>query len=66
MSEVAHQTAMLMSPSKVETAFHGSHCPGDMAVHMPGVLARPWVGVCVPFAFSLAHQTSAFLSINVA
>ena len=66
MSEVAHQTATLMSPSKGETAFHGCHCPGDMAVHMRGVLARPWVGVCVPFAFSLAHQTSAFLPINVA
>ena len=25
---------MLMSPVKGETAVHGSHCPGDMAVRM--------------------------------
>ena len=66
MSEVAHQTAALMSPNNGETAFHGCHCPGDMAVHMHGLLARPWVRVCVPCAVSLAHQTSAFLPINVA
>ena len=66
MSEMAHQTAVLMSPNKDETAFHGCHCPVDIAVHMHGLLARPWVVVCVPFAFSLAHQTSAFLPINVA
>ena len=29
------------------------HCPGDMAVRMCQVLARPWVGVCVPLALSL-------------
>ena len=43
--------AMLMSPNKGETAAHGCHCPGDMAVRMREVLARPWVrpwvGVCV-------------------
>ena len=37
-----------MSPNKGETAVHGWHCPGDMAVHMDEVLARRWVGVCVP------------------
>ena len=37
--------AMLMRPNKAETAIHGCHCPGDMAVHMRKVLARPWVGV---------------------
>ena len=41
--------AMLMSPSKDETAVHGCHCPRDMAVRMREVMARPWVGVCVPF-----------------
>ena len=39
---------MLMSPSEGETAVHGGHCPGDMAVRMREVLARPWVGVHVP------------------
>ena len=28
-------------------AVHGCHCPGDMAVRMFKVLARPWVGVRV-------------------
>lgn len=36
--------AMLMSPSRGETAVHGCHCPDDMAVHMCEVLARPWLG----------------------
>ena len=40
--------AMLMSPNKGETAVHCCHCPGDMAVRVREVLARPWVGVCVP------------------
>ena len=39
---------MLMSPNKGETAVHCCHCPGDMAVRVREVLARPWVGVCVP------------------
>ena len=39
--------AMLISPNKGETAVHGCHCPGDMAVRMREALARPWVGVCV-------------------
>ena len=39
--------AMLMRPNKAETAVHGCHCPGDMAVRMRKVLARPWVGVRV-------------------
>ena len=38
---------MLMTPSKAETAVHGCHCPGDMAVRMRKVLARPRVGVRV-------------------
>ena len=42
--------AMLMSPSKGETAVRGCHCPRDMAVRMREVMARPWVGVSVPLA----------------
>ena len=45
--------AMLMSPSKSETAVHGCHCPCDMAVRMREVMAVGWclrVGVCVPLA----------------
>ena len=38
---------MLMNPNKGETAVHGHHCSGDMAVRMREVLARPWIGVCV-------------------
>ena len=39
--------AMLMRPNKAETAVHGCHCLGDMAVRMRKVLTRPWVGVRV-------------------
>ena len=28
-----------------EIAVHGWHCPGDMALRMRKVLARPWAGV---------------------
>ena len=38
---------------KGETAVCGCHCPSDTAVRMREVLARPWVGVCVPLALSL-------------
>ena len=41
-----------MSANKGETAAHGCHCRGDMAVRMREVLARPWVGACVPLALS--------------
>ena len=34
-----------MRPNEAETAVHGYHCPGDMAVRMRKVLARPRVGV---------------------
>ena len=33
--------------NKGETAVHDSLCPGDMAVRMREVLARPWVGLGV-------------------
>ena len=45
--------AMLMSPSKGETAVHGFQCLRDMAARMHEVMVRPWVGVCVPLALSL-------------
>ena len=35
------KTSMLMNPNKGETDVHGCHCPGDMAVRMRQVLARP-------------------------
>ena len=47
--------AMLMSPSKGEIAVHGCHFPRDMAVRMREVMARPWVGSCVPLALSLHY-----------
>ena len=56
-AEYYYGYAMLMSPNKGETAVHDCHCPGDMAVRMREVLARPWVGVysvCAPcFKFVL-------------
>ena len=46
-----------MRPSKAETAVHGCHCPGDMAVRMRKVLARPWVCVRVCHLLSvLLHK----------
>ena len=47
---------MLMSPNKGETAVHGCHCPGNMAVSMRELLARPWVRVCVPLALKFVLQ----------
>ena len=48
-----------MSPNKGETAVHDCHCPGDMAVRMREVLARPWVGVYVPLALNLSYNGRA-------
>ena len=59
---------MLMSPNTGETAVHGCHYSGDMAVRMREVLARPWVGVCVPLALSLSCDNTLkklFLSVFV-
>ena len=47
--------AMLMSPSKGETAVDGFHCLSDMTVRMHEVMASLWVGVCVPLALSLHY-----------
>ena len=38
---LCHADELLMSPNKGETAVHGCHCLGDMAVRMREVLARP-------------------------
>ena len=48
LQSVTDSYAILMSPSKGETSVHGCHCLRDMAVHMHEVMARLWVGVCVP------------------
>ena len=39
--------------------------PGDMAVCMLEVLARPWVGVCVPLSFCLCSGNGLFPSYVV-
>ena len=54
--------AMLMSARKGETAIHGYHVVGDMAVCMCEVLARPWDGVCVPPSLTLSYIGGTFLS----
>ena len=41
---------MLMSSNKGKTAVRGCHCQRDVAVRMREVMARPWVGICVPLA----------------
>ena len=48
-------TAMpcLWALSKGETAVHGCHCLGDLAVCMLEVLARPWDGECLPLVLPL-------------
>ena len=55
---------MLMSPRNGETAIHGCHCLGYMAVRMCEVLARPWDGVCVPLALSLSYHKCRPLITN--
>ena len=49
-----------VSLNKGETAVPGCHCPGDMAVRMREVLARPWVGVCVPLALGFSIINNLF------
>jgi len=52
--------AMLMNLNKGETAVRGCHCPGDIAMRLrEEVLARPWVGVCVPLAFGFSYIQDA-------
>ena len=52
--------AMLMSRSKSKTAVHDCLYPRDRAVRMRQLLARPWVGVCVPLALSLNYFQGNF------
>ena len=42
-----HSFTRQLHTTHAETAAHGCHFPGDMAVRMRKVLARPWVGVGV-------------------
>ena len=60
--------AMLMKPNKAETAVHSCHFPGDMAVRIRKVLARPWVGVQVCHLrtdLKLAWKQSSQFLVNV-
>ena len=54
--------AMPMRPNKAETAVHGFHCPGDMAVRMGKVLAKPWFGVRVYHLLLFFFTTVKLLS----
>ena len=56
---------MQMIPNKGETAVHGCHYQGDMTVRMRKVLARPWVGVCVPLALGLSFRIDHFRCIKI-
>ena len=52
---------MMMSPNKDETAVHGCHCPGDMAVRMSKVLAITVELAelcCLTIAFSWSNKKS--------
>lgn len=50
--------AMLMSSNKGKASVHDCHCPDDMAVSMPEVMARLWVGVGVRYKL---HWLSMYL-----
>ena len=43
-----------------KTGVHGCHCPRDMAVRMREVMARLWVGVCVPLLYFSGNSWSTF------
>ena len=50
----------MLCPNKDETAAHGCHCQGDIAVRMrEEVLGRSWVSVCVPIGFSFSYIQDA-------
>ena len=51
-----------MRPNKAERAVHGCHYPGDMAVRMRKVLARPWVGVRVYVSLAFIVVSDPLLS----
>ena len=52
--------AMLMRPNKAETAFHGCHCPGDLAVRMRNVMTVPrsWCSVLCAVYSSIKYFNS--------
>ena len=56
---------MVMRPSKAETAVHGCHCPGDMAVRMRKVLARLWVGVRVCHLHLLLWHKKSLINVVI-
>ena len=51
---------MLMSSNKGKASVHGCYCLDDMAVSMPEVMARLWVGVGVRYKFTVAFNVSTF------
>ena len=48
--------ASIMSPNEGEIAVHGYYCALDIAMLMCKILARWWVGVCVPLALLYWHK----------
>ena len=57
---------MLMSPNKDETAVHGCHCQGDMAVRMRKVLQTAgWVFECVTCFFRAQEKTTYRFQMTV-
>ena len=48
---------MLVRPNKSETAVHGCHCPGDLAVRMRKVMAIPrsWCSSVLSAVYSFLH-----------
>ena len=59
--------AKVMSPNKGETAARDCHCPGNMAVRMRQVLARPWVGVRLSLTskFALSFKRTLFIQVMI-
>ena len=55
---------MLMSPNKDETAVHGCHCQGDMAVRMRKVLQTAGlVFECVTCFFRVSYLYSSYMGV---
>ena len=56
--------AVLMSPNKDETAVHGCHCPGDMAVELCCVRGGGGVLPIVGCKGRLRPNGESFLSLQ--
>ena len=54
-----------MSPNKDETAVHGCHCPGDMAVRMSKVLQTAGLVLVCPLLFSFVNTYKKTLGLPV-